>query len=496
MADRKRDQWSHKSLEDKLIGTLGGILRSTSKPSYSVLSQVKNPALQGNIDSLLGDYKTSAAQGNAGLGDFITKYMGNQPQAQQQTNQEVGAINQFYNGSMSNQLAQLRASRQKAVTDAANVASQQAIQQQNRSRVAGSGGLGSFDTRMTMANLTPIRTQAALDNANQERQDLGYVTGNQLGLTGQRQGLETSQAEYGLLPGQLSAQMIGQRTNELSGISNLDQANKFYGLQQKPNVAADISDSVDQGILNAAAIYSSMGGGMGGIGGGKSRGGLIRGPGTETSDSIPARLSAGEFVVPAEASRIPGILPLLERIRHIALMHRVHVMGFSEGGPVIDVHAAVSPWGSPVSPGMIPVMMPRSRYNDGGMVYNRLTSGYRDGGPVLLYADGGLAGSAQQLGARAMADLTPQWSGPTMIGENAPSMGFGGGGGGGGGGFNRRAGIAAPEMPPFADTGRNQYFQPSNYQDVSPQWQAYGNAWSNYYSNPASPGYVAPGTFE
>ena len=46
----------------------------------------------------------------------------------------------------------------------------------------------------------------------------------------------------------------------------------------------------------------------------RSQGGLIRGPGTSTSDSIPARLSAGEYVVRASSVQRPGILSHLEAI--------------------------------------------------------------------------------------------------------------------------------------------------------------------------------------
>jgi hypothetical protein len=44
-------------------------------------------------------------------------------------------------------------------------------------------------------------------------------------------------------------------------------------------------------------------------------GGYVRGPGSGTSDSIPARLSNGEYVVPARAVAQPGVLPALEALR-------------------------------------------------------------------------------------------------------------------------------------------------------------------------------------
>lgn len=445
------------------MGMIGGGIRAISgPPKVSTISSVKNAAIGNANTNLLSDYTAGTAAGNQALADYTSRYMSGLPAATTRTGQEVGSIDQFYNGGMANQLAQLRTQRAKAMTDAATLAGQQAIASQNRSRVAGSGGMGSYTQRMLLGALTPIRVQAALDNANQERSDLGYVTQNQLGLAGQRQGMADKLAAYGLQPEQTRTAMLGARQGLLSGITNIDQANTFYGLQQKPNVLADVADSLDQGIMNAAAIYSSMGGGMGGMGG-KKHGGLVRGPGTGTSDSIPTRLSAGEFVIPADVVDIPGVLPLLEKLRH---MHRMHGVAKHQTALKERLKAEKGP-------------------------------GKSKGGMVRGYADGGLAGSAQQLGARAMADLTPTWGGPAFIPTGgapvAPAMGFGAG-------APRRGGMGMTDytQDPFSAYAgaRNAYFQPENFESLTPMWQSYGNYTSNLYNNPKSPKYIAPGTFE
>ena len=48
----------------------------------------------------------------------------------------------------------------------------------------------------------------------------------------------------------------------------------------------------------------------------KANGGIIRGPGTGESDSIPAKLSNGEYVVKAGAVKQPGVKELLDAINH------------------------------------------------------------------------------------------------------------------------------------------------------------------------------------
>jgi hypothetical protein len=57
----------------------------------------------------------------------------------------------------------------------------------------------------------------------------------------------------------------------------------------------------------AQQIFSAFAGASGGGGAGFAAGGFVSGPGTSTSDSIPARLSAGEYVLRATAVRRVGV---------------------------------------------------------------------------------------------------------------------------------------------------------------------------------------------
>ena len=99
-----------------------------------------------------------------------------------------------------------------------------------------------------------------------------------------------------------------------------------------------------------SAAHQSGGSGLGGFvgsifgalfGGGvrAATGGLINGPGTGTSDSIPAWLSNGEYVVPAQ-SVTPQTLPYLEALRRGPVLPR-----FATGGLVGG--AAVAPSAAP-----------------------------------------------------------------------------------------------------------------------------------------------------
>jgi hypothetical protein len=110
-------------------------------------------------------------------------------------------------------------------------------------------------------------------------------------------------------------------------------------------------------IIQAAmsAFSGAAGFSIGGVGAGApvagAGGGLVRGPGTGTSDSIPARLSDQEYVVRAAVVREPGVLSILETLNEggieefrqaienfytmqIRPMPRAH--NYARGGLVVD----------------------------------------------------------------------------------------------------------------------------------------------------------------
>jgi len=73
------------------------------------------------------------------------------------------------------------------------------------------------------------------------------------------------------------------------------------GLGSGGSLGSDSSDSGSVGVGDGA------GGGGDGSPGGFKRGGEVDGPGTGTSDSIPARLSDGEYVIPADVVERLGV---------------------------------------------------------------------------------------------------------------------------------------------------------------------------------------------
>lgn len=94
-------------------------------------------------------------------------------------------------------------------------------------------------------------------------------------------------------------------------------------------VGASAGSSAGSGILSAVGSASSSSG--------HADGGHIRGPGSSTSDSIPAMLSDGEFVVNAAATAKPGVLALLHAINGTPGYTRGSAPGvrrYADGGAV------------------------------------------------------------------------------------------------------------------------------------------------------------------
>lgn len=271
-------------------GAIGGYLQGIGGTidafggggNYSVLRNTKNPGIQQGLDPLISGFGNVVGLNSQAMNDYISRYLAGQGAAGRRTGQEIGTMDQFYNGSMQNQLAQLRAERAKAMTDAATVAGQQALRSFNQSNVGLQGGGSSYGRRMLMGSLQPIQVQAALDANNQARSDLGYLTQNQIALAGQRQNLANALAQYQLQIPQVRMSLLGQQAGYLGSLQNMDLANNFYGLQYDPNLASKIAASLEatgaglaggQGAAEAGArgrpsANFNLGGGGGGGGGG------------------------------------------------------------------------------------------------------------------------------------------------------------------------------------------------------------------------------------
>jgi phage-related minor tail protein len=108
---------------------------------------------------------------------------------------------------------------------------------------------------------------------------------------------------------------------------NVAEASKVGFPQNIPLIAGAIAQGATIAGLIAQATFNG--------GGGYATGGHVRGPGTATSDSIPAWLSDFEFVTRAAVVRQPGALPFLEDFnrRGMPALQAWHARRFATAAP-------------------------------------------------------------------------------------------------------------------------------------------------------------------
>lgn len=102
-------------------------------------------------------------------------------------------------------------------------------------------------------------------------------------------------------------------TDAVSGTKTLKQSFTDMGLAMLQTLEQIAIKAIETQALKSIFGASLFSGGGQAVAGHAS-GGHIKGPGTSTSDSIPAFLSDGEFVVNAKTTSQPGVLPILDAL--------------------------------------------------------------------------------------------------------------------------------------------------------------------------------------
>jgi hypothetical protein len=132
-----------------------------------------------------------------------------------------------------------------------------------------------------------------------------------------------------------SAAKVAQKTTETTAVVSMDAAKAGAGA-----AASQASIPYVGPALAVAAMVTMVAAVMALLGGIKkfAGGGLVSGPGSATSDSIPARLSAGEYVVRAAAVRQVGVA-FLDSLNGLSAGPRFKggELAFAAGGLVPEV---------------------------------------------------------------------------------------------------------------------------------------------------------------
>jgi hypothetical protein len=194
------------------------------------------------------------------------------------------------------------------------------------------------DQLLAQAKATGDEEKIAAAEDFQKQVNTISVQANQVGtqIATIKQGIQTS----------LTGGITGFFNSLVQGTQSVGQA--FRGLASSViSSLAQIAAQMVAQLILTKLLKSALGGfssgglvpggsGGGGGGGGFADGGLIKGPGGPKSDSIPARVSAGEYIVKADAVSKFGVanLEAINRGLQIPSVEHLALPKFSEGGLV------------------------------------------------------------------------------------------------------------------------------------------------------------------
>jgi len=144
--------------------------------------------------------------------------------------------------------------------------------------------------------------------------------------------------------GQLASQVVDAAPKAGAGITSaIAEGAPAIGVDIGTEISKTVGGAaggVGGGLMGLAGVGGSLFGML--LGGLFSEGGAVSGPGTSTSDSIPARLSNGEFVI--KAKQVKKYRPLVNAINDDNLPK------FAEGGLVGNIDAVSVATASNISP--------------------------------------------------------------------------------------------------------------------------------------------------
>ena len=150
-------------------GILGQITSLKGPQPDTVISSTRSQPFADRLSDEFHNFDEDRTGNRATLADFTNRYLGAGPETQAFTNQETGSVGEFYNGGVRNELDKLAEGRRIATAGALTPAIQAVLR--NRNVGALTGGNDSYLDRQVLGQTGQLARQAALDNADQLKQN-------------------------------------------------------------------------------------------------------------------------------------------------------------------------------------------------------------------------------------------------------------------------------------------------------------------------------------
>lgn len=230
------------------LGQVNGLSTDPNQNSFITRTNVKSPEQQTRINAAGGQFDADVTNNRQSLADFSSAFLNNTPQTTAATNQEVGAIGEFYGGanSVQSNLDRVATAKNAAVTAAAQRAGGAAQRGANVGRML--TGDSSYIDYQLADSLAGIGAQQAMQDADLRRTNYLAVKDAQTQLAGRRQGLLDANANRLLQPIQATTALGNTELGQAAQLGGLDNANNIYSL-----------DSADQMLQRRLGLLGMVG---------------------------------------------------------------------------------------------------------------------------------------------------------------------------------------------------------------------------------------------
>lgn len=220
------------------------------------LRNVKSPDVASRLKDLFGDYSGARASGKTALADYVSSFYDKEPAASKYAAEESANIDRYFSGQAASELGQMRNRTYSDALKADDLASKFLLRD-FKSSVVGQEGMpsSSYFARAVMPSLYDIQTRAALGRDAAERADWSALENTRLGLTGARTGINDRLLSRSLMPWEAENRMLGANTANLAGLSEIDRANTFYGLKNRPGPFEGFTGDVNMLMDSYGSAY-------------------------------------------------------------------------------------------------------------------------------------------------------------------------------------------------------------------------------------------------
>lgn len=240
------------------LSSITGLNTDPTRNTTTVHRNVRNPAIEQRVQDMLSRYDVDVSNNTQSVADFASSILGSQADQRRRADEEIGSLDQIYNGQFEEDLKRINDARRIAMRAGTNTAIGRVNRQNNSARIVGgdssyldairAGKVGSImedeairQAEMDRANLIAVRDMKnkqvgtrnrVLDDVLRRPLDIIDVrqrtAGNDIANFGNVANIDSSNSLYTT---DSPEALLARRMELLRGTGALDQANMFYGLR-------------------------------------------------------------------------------------------------------------------------------------------------------------------------------------------------------------------------------------------------------------------------